>query len=145
MIIITLVNWVLILYLMLFSYTRGVVPGLSQFTQPAIFLPTIHLLFGAVAQLLATYTVIRMWREDTQVTAARKRGETEVTKYWFKSAKPVMRATLGLWLLTVVFGVVTYFSFYTTRPGSPVDSPTVTPEATPEGTPAATPEATPDG
>lgn len=133
MIVITLVNWVLIAYLMAFSYSRGVVPGLSQFTQPAIFLPTIHLLFGGAAQLLATYIVIRMWREDTQVAAARRRGETDVQRYWYKSARPAMRATLGLWLLTVVFGVVTYFTFYAAVPASP-------PEAAPEVTPAATPE-----
>lgn len=139
--IITLVNWVLILYLMVFSYLRGVAPGLGQFTQPAIFLPTVHLVFGAAAQLLATYTVIRMWREDTQVAAAKRRGETNLQQYWYKSAKPVMRATLGLWLLTVVFGVVTYFSFYTARPGSP----TTPPEVTPEATPAMTPEVTPEG
>lgn len=143
MIIITLVNWVLIVYLMLFSYSRGVVPGLSQFTQPAIFLPTVHLLIGGAAQLLATYIVYRMLREDTQVAAARKRGETDLTKYWFKSAKPVMRATLGLWLLTVVLGVTTYFSFYAGSSSRVSDPPPATPEATPavtEPAPAATPE-----
>jgi uncharacterized membrane protein YozB (DUF420 family) len=143
MILITLVNWVLIAYLMLFSYARGVVPGLSQFTQPAIFLPTIHLLFGGAAQLLATYTVYRMLREDAQVAAAKKRGETELTKYWFKSAKPVMQAILGLWLLTVVLGVTTYFSFYAPPYNRPSDPPAVTPEATPavtEPAPAATQE-----
>lgn len=148
MIIITLVNWVLIFYLMLFSYTRGVVPGLSRFAQPAIFLPTLHLLFGGAAQLLATYTVYRMWREDTQVAAARKRGERNVTRYWFKSAKPVMWATLGLWLLTVALGVVTYVVFYITPSARAGDAPEATPEATPavtEAAPAATPDVTPDG
>ncbi|MBI5671112.1 MAG: hypothetical protein HZC41_24210 [Chloroflexi bacterium] len=140
---ITLVNWVLILYLMLFSYSRGVVPGLSRFTQPAIFLPTIHLLFGGAAQLLATYLVYRMWREDAQVAAARKRGEQDVSRYWFRPAKPLMRTTLGLWLLTVILGVATYFAFYVTPPARAGDPLEATPEATPavtEAAPAATPE-----
>lgn len=148
MILITAVNWVLIVYLMLFSYTRGVVPGLPRFTQPAIFLPTLHLLFGGAAQLLATYIVYRMLREDSQVAAAKKRGETDLTKYWFRNAKPIMWTTMGLWLLTVALGVVTYFTFYVTPPARASDAPPTTPEAVPavtEAAPAGTPEATPEG
>lgn len=141
---VTFVNWLLIIFLMAVSYVNGVLPGLpGSLGQPAIFLPTLHLLFGGAAQILATYTVYRMWREDTQVAAARKRGEREVTRYWFKSAKPVMQAVLGLWLLTVVLGVATYISFYVAPPAEAAAAPEATPavtESAPEAAPAVTPE-----
>lgn len=157
MILITLVNWLLILFLMAVSYARGVVPGIpANLGQPAIFLPTLHLIFGAVAQLLATYTLYRMWREDAQVAAARKRGEKELARYWFKNAKPVMRTILALWLLTAALGFVTYFTFYTRRPADAAPAPAATeqptvygeagePEVTPDTqAPAETPEVTPE-
>jgi len=47
-----------------------------------------------------------------------RRGEQEVSRYWFKQAKPVMRATLALWLLTAALGVGTYAAFYLMPPAS---------------------------
>jgi uncharacterized membrane protein YozB (DUF420 family) len=141
---ITVFNWVLILFLMQVKYREGVVPGIPQFIgQPAIFLPTIHLLFGAVAQILATYNIYRMYREDSQVKAAKARGEKgqALSKYYFTNAKTFMRVTLTLWLITALFGIITYFSFYTRRPGQAV---TVTPAVTAEPGATAEPGSTPE-
>lgn len=144
---ITLVNWALIAYLMAFSYSRGVAPGLPvSLGQASGLLPTVHLLLGGAAQLLASYAVYRMWREDAQVAAARRRGEQDVARYWFRQAKPVMQATLALWLLTAALGVGTYAAFYLVPPASAsATTPTATEEPaaaeTPVDAPAATPEA----
>jgi uncharacterized membrane protein YozB (DUF420 family) len=155
---ITFVNWIIIAFLMVFSYSRGVVPGLPQsIGQPPIFIPTIHLLLGGSAQLLATYAVLRMLREERQVRAAKARGDKNVSRFYFKNAKPTMRLTLTLWLLTAAFGIITYFTFYTKRGVSasapPAATPVVTPaatappDATDEGTPVVTPppDATAEG
>jgi uncharacterized membrane protein YozB (DUF420 family) len=151
---ITLVNWALILYVMAVSYAGGVAPGIpGALGDVRIWLPTVHLLFGAAAQLLATYAVVRMWREDTQTAAAKKRGESgdQLRRYWFKAAKPVMRAALALWLLTAALGIGTYAAFYGGGAAASAETPAETPEpaATPEAgaatsEPAATPEATPE-
>jgi uncharacterized membrane protein YozB (DUF420 family) len=110
---ITVVNWLLILFLMLAAFTTDIAPNLGQnVTQPRYFLPGIHTLFGLPAQLLATYVVFRMLREDAQVRQARQRGETDLQKYWFKSAKWAMRGVLSLWLLTASLGIVSYVVRY---------------------------------
>src|SRR5689334_9458943 len=76
MITITAVNWLLIIFLMLTAYRYDVIGNIaSQPTNARYLMPTIHGAIGLVAQLLATYIVFRMLREDTQVAAAKKRGE----------------------------------------------------------------------
>ena len=52
--------------------------------------------------------MVNMWREDSMIAAAKKRGERNMQKYWWKRAKPVMRLTTFLWLITSLFGIVTY-------------------------------------
>ena len=113
MILITVVNFVLIIGLMIFAYRYDVVDNIS--TQPDNFrylMPTIHALFGLPAQILAVIIIINMLLEDRNVAAAKKRGETELSKYWWKLAKPVMRLTLVLWLVTATFGVLSYLVRY---------------------------------
>jgi plastocyanin/uncharacterized membrane protein YozB (DUF420 family) len=102
MTIITLVNWVFILYLMAVSYSRRVAPDIPQsLNQPFFLSPTVHLLLGGTAQLLATILVLRMWLGS--ILPARLR---------FEPIKPWMRLTLGLWLATATLGVVTYLVWY---------------------------------
>jgi uncharacterized membrane protein YozB (DUF420 family) len=139
---ITLVNWVIIFFLMAVRYSQAVqfAPG-----DPTLIIPTIHLAFGATAQLLATYLVIRMWFEK-QLPA------------WLKvrRIKRYMRTTLALWLITAALGIGTYVSWYVVSAGAggtgePVATPEVTPaatedaapQATEDSAPAATPETTP--
>lgn len=141
MITITVVNWVLIFFLMIAAYRFDVVANIAS--QPAnarYLLPTIHGILGLPAQLLATYVVYRMLREDTQVAAAKARGESgqQLSKYWFKSAKPVMRLTITLWLITALLGVFNYLVRYNVLPT--FDNVNVAPAVTEE--PAATPEVT---
>lgn len=153
MISITAVNWVLILFLMVTSYTFDVDDQiLNQPDNMRYLIPTIHALFGLPAQLLATYIVYRMLREDTQVAAAKGRGlkGRELERYWFKNAKPAMRLTLTLWLVTSTFGIITYLVRYQVAPTfslgpqpPPAATQEIAPEATPEATePASTPEQT---
>lgn len=156
MILITVVNWALILFLMVVAYASDIDDHiLEQPDNMRYLIPTIHGLFGLPAQILATYIIYRMLREDTQVAAAKRRGETgnQLERYWFSNAKPIMRLTLTLWLVTAAFGVITYLVRYDVMPvlssGSqdpPAATPELTPEATGEMTPAVTPEVeeTPD-
>ncbi len=163
MIIITLVNWGLIIFLMLAAYRFDVAPNIgSQPGNARYLLPTIHGLLGIPAQLLATYVIYRMLREDTQVAQAKGRGETDLSRYWFKSAKPVMRVTLLLWLATALLGVFSYLIRYEVIPAfgaaavapAATEEPLATPEVTPAsfnddddddgGSPAFTPEADPE-
>ncbi|RMG73761.1 MAG: hypothetical protein D6711_10240 [Chloroflexi bacterium] len=102
MTVITILNWVLILLVMAVSYSENVAPGLSDnINDRLILIPLIHLIFGATAQLLATYLVIRMWLEKSLPD-------------WFKvkNIKRYMRLTLFLWLLTASVGAFTYFTWY---------------------------------
>jgi hypothetical protein len=64
-------------------------------------LPTIHLITGGLAQLMATYLVIRMWFEKSLPD-------------WFKikNIKLAMRTTLLLWLTTAVLGILIYLTWY---------------------------------
>lgn len=148
MITITVVNWLLIIFLMIVAYRFDVVGNIgSQPANPRYLMPTIHAVFGLPAQLLATYVIYRMLREDTLVARGKKRGESkeQLRKYWFLNAKPVMRLTLTLWLITSLLGVFNYLIRYEVLPigGTGQGAPVATPEATPETAPAATPDATP--
>jgi len=95
---ITIVNWLLIFFVMWVTYSRDVLPQVPQSLKlPFVLIPSLHLLAGLTAQLIATYLVIRMWFEK-QLPA------------WFKvkNIKLYMRTTLALWLLTAVLGLTTW-------------------------------------
>lgn len=133
MVTITGINWFLIIFLMFGAVTYDIAEKLPDQPDNARYLtPAIHMLFGVPGQLLATYIVYRMLREDYQVNRAKARGETNMEQYWFTSAKPFMRATLGLWLLAATFGIFSYLVRYE-----------VVDVATDSGTPAATEEVVP--
>jgi uncharacterized membrane protein YozB (DUF420 family) len=123
---ITFVNWALILFVMAVSYGNFVRPQLpAGLSQPWVLLPTLHLVTGALAQIIATYLLFRMWFEDE-------------LPGWLKvrRIKPYMRLTLGLWLVTVLLGFAIYAVWYVLpAPADPA------PETTPEIiAPAVTPE-----
>ncbi len=90
---ITIVNWILILVVMLPTYLS--LP--RDPSQPHFLVPTIHLIPGAIAQILATYLVIRMWFEKQLPN-------------WFKvqNIKLFMRTTLTLWIITALLGVLNW-------------------------------------
>jgi len=113
MIAITTINWILIILLMVVAYDFDVIDNIGD--QPGnsrYLIPSLHAIFGLPAQLFATYIIIRMLMEDYQVARAKKRGETKLDKYWFKSAKWMMRLTLGLWFATASLGIITYLVRY---------------------------------
>lgn len=143
MITITTVNWILIVFLMFVAYGYDVVGNIAEKTSNARYLlPTIHGLLGIPAQLMATYIVWGMLREDRLVKAAKARGETQLERYWFKNAKTKMRVTLALWLITAAFGVGTYLVRYNVVPAFQLRQPNIAPIATEEA-PDPTEEATP--
>lgn len=117
---ITLVNWALIAFLMATSYAQAAAPELpAGLGRPSILLPTLHLITGAIAQLLATYLLARMWLEKG-------------LPGWMKirRIKPYMRATLGLWLVTAGLGVAIYFTWYSAGAATAgATEPALTPEA----------------
>ncbi len=147
MIIITVVNWLLIIFLMLFAYRYDVVGNIAAQPSNARYLmPTIHGILGLLAQVLATYVIFRMLREDSQVAAAKARGEKgqQLSKYWFKNAKTFMRLTIVLWLLTALLGVFNYLIRYDILPSFTsnrgIPAVTLEPAATSEVLPGITAE-----
>lgn len=128
---ITLLNWVLIILVMVVSYGVNVAPyyvnGTSDQTH---LLATVHLIPGLIAQILATYLVILMWTEKTRFE--------KVLPYRVRKIKPYMRATLALWLITVVLGIITYVVWY--EPGKAAVGNAPAPAATEDAAPAATEE-----
>lgn len=117
---IIIVNWVIIFLLMAVSYREGVMPYMeSSMADPRVALPTIHLVTGAVAQLLGTYLVLRMWLE-------------KVLPRWImvRNIKRYMRFTLALWLVTAAIGVMIYVTWYA-RPEQ-VNAAAPVPASTPE-------------
>ncbi len=107
---ITLVNWALIIAVMIGSYGGNVAPYLSTgISQPSLLLPTLHLITGAIAQVLATYLVILMWFEKS------------LPKFMVThKIKTPMRLTLSLWLITAVLGLGIYIVW--NAPASSADS-----------------------
>ncbi len=119
MIAVTVINWVLIIFLMIVAYRFDVADNFpNQPTAPRYLLPVLHAILGLPAQALATYVVIRMLIEDIRVAQGQRRGETvtQLRRYWFKGAKPFMQITLGLWLATVALGIITYLVRYEVFP-----------------------------
>ncbi len=116
---IMLLNWVLIAFVMMVSFRAGVAPNIPQgLPQPVFLLPLLHLISGALAQLLATYLVLRMWFEDVLP------GFLKV-----KRIKRYMRFTLFLWVLTALLGVSIYLVWYVLPSGAAnVPDPAATPE-----------------
>lgn len=140
MITITVVNWLLIIFLMIVAYRFDVAGNIgSQPGNPRYLVPSIHGVLGLIAQLLATYVIYRMLREDSQVAAAKARGakKEELRRYWFVNAKPFMRATIALWLITSLLGIVNYVVRYDLLPNV---GGSAAPIATEEPEPATTPE-----
>lgn len=133
MILVTVINWVLIIFLMFAAYRFDVAPNIAgQPGNSRYLLPVIHGLLGIPAQLLATFIVVRMLFEDTQVARAKQRGEKDTSRYWFRSAKPMMRVTLALWLLTATLGVITYLTRYSIIPAVVIDVNVAAPLVTEE-------------
>jgi hypothetical protein len=142
---VTVLNWAIIAYLMAVSYS-GAVPYYSARAPNQLIVPTLHLITGGIAQVLATVSLIRMWFEYRLPVALR-----------YEPIKAPMRATLILWLVTAALGIGIYITWYGVpwqpRPEQPMVAPTeeATPQATeapeatssPTASPAATEEATP--
>jgi uncharacterized membrane protein YozB (DUF420 family) len=145
---VVILNWIFIGIVMIRSYANGVAPQLPEnIGQIENLLPTIHLITGGIAQLLATYLIVLMWTENTPLA-------------WMaivptRNIKPLMRTTLALWLITVLlgFGIYAVWNSPTAEAGNgtipeateSVDAQTVTTEeaANPEATEAVPePEAT---
>jgi|GEM_PF-3745850 len=127
-----IVNWVLIAFVMAVSYSQAVAPELPEGLNRAfILLPTIHLITGGIAQILATILVIRMWFEHVLPPALK-----------FEPIKPPMRWTLALWLITAGLGVAIYLVWYTPVGAAMGNQEVMPPVATEDANaPANTPEA----
>lgn len=120
MTLIMMINWVLIIFIMGVSYSRGVAPSMpAGIPQPVNLFPTIHLITGAIAQLMATYLVLRMWFEDVLPAALK-----------VKRIKRYMRFTLAMWLTTALLGIVIYLFWYVlpSSGGSDGGDPAATPD-----------------
>jgi hypothetical protein len=86
------------------SFTSSVAPNIPEgLNQTFVLLPAIHVVTGAIAQLLATYLVLRMWLEKVLPPAL-----------LVTNIKIYMRVTLTLWITTAVLGIAIYFTWYGT-------------------------------
>ncbi|MCC6801349.1 MAG: hypothetical protein IT319_00590 [Anaerolineae bacterium] len=63
---------------------------------------------------------------------AKRRGERDTSRYWFRYAKSTMWITLILWLATAALGVVSYLTRYNVIPAVAVNISVVAPLATDE-------------
>jgi uncharacterized membrane protein YozB (DUF420 family) len=90
-----LANWLPILVVMIPSWIFNL--RLGQFDSPYTIAPVVHGVIGMVAQVLMTYTVIRM--------------------NWLKHLPPrrtglLMRVTMVLWAMTLFGGIGIYYLLY---------------------------------
>jgi uncharacterized membrane protein YozB (DUF420 family) len=97
---IIIINWVIIAYLMVYSYNLTITPKIPErLGEPGYLLPTIHLITGLAAQLIGTNLVIQLW----------------LGPWWHLRLEPFkhwMRLTLVLWLITAALGIVYYLITY---------------------------------
>lgn len=138
---VVILNWILIGAVMATSY-GSVAEGLpDNLDQNFALIPTIHGIFGLVAQLMASYLVLLMWTENTPLE--------RIVIFRIKNIKTPMRITLSLWLITVLLGFGVYGVWYGGSDGVDAESPlpAITEEAS-EGDalpdPASTEEASSD-
>ena len=131
---VVILNWIFIAVVMANTYRLAVAPNLPQdIGQIGNLLPTIHLLTGGIAQILATYLVILMWTENTSLAP--------LAIFRTRNIKPIMRTTLALWLITVLLGIGIYAVFNAPTPSvaTPTEEATENPD-----TEAVTTEEAPD-
>ena len=134
---VTLVNWALIVFVMVVSYSKYIAPYVPEnFSDIRAIIATIHLLSGALAQGLATYLVILMWTERTRFEGVLPQALR------IRRIKGPMRLTLALWITTVVLGLGIYFTWYVGEDEDP--SALVAPGATEQAEPAVTPDVNAD-
>ncbi len=82
------------------SYSRTVLPKVStSFSRVGIWLPSLHLVIGLIAQLLATYLVVQMF------IGPNMRFPLLPFRRW-------MRLTLVLWLITAILGIIFYITSF---------------------------------
>ena len=141
---VVIANWVLILAVMVGSYSQYVAPSLGdRLGETSVWLPTLHLITGGIAQLLGSYLVILMWTENTRFE--------RILPLRIRNIKTPMRATLVLWTATIALGLALYLTWYSRpaladndiAPAATEEAPDATeeaPDATEEA-PVATEEA----
>jgi len=120
---IVLLNWIFIGLVMARSFGSKVAPGFpDSIADISTLLPTIHLIVGGTAQLLATYLIVLMWTENTRFE--------RLAIVRTRNIKPIMRTTLALWLLTILLGIGIYTVWKVKLPDNQnAPSPAVTEEA----------------
>jgi uncharacterized membrane protein YozB (DUF420 family) len=126
---VTLLNWVLIVIVMIGSYSGSISYGTSAEATGDIpfryaILPTLHLITGGIAQLLATYLVALMWTEDLKME--------RLLPFRIRNIKTPMRLTMGLWLVTILLGVGIYAVWRAPATAQAAELPAATEEATSE-------------
>src|SRR5262249_11867497 len=109
--VVVVVNLVLIAFVMVNTFFVQVLPDRASFSERRVYLPALHGLLGLSAEPLRIYLVRRMFAPLPR---------------WLKiePLKPIMRATLALWLFTIAAGGWVYFELYSpstaaTLPGGP--------------------------
>jgi len=97
---IVIIIWIFIAFNMWVTYSSFAADVPAHLGELPFLLPTIHLIVGGIAQILATILLIRMWFEKQLPKALR-----------FEPIKRYMRLTLALLLIKVVLGIGSYLTF----------------------------------
>ena len=104
---IVFVNLPIVLAWMVPSYLKNVYPYLgSYFDQPFVWVPTLMLVVGALAEGIGVYVVL----------AAGTNWIPEGLR--FRRYKLWMRTVLGLWWTVLVLGLLTYYVWYVSPNGT---------------------------
>jgi uncharacterized membrane protein YozB (DUF420 family) len=97
---VVLLNLLLIASIMLPPFASDIVPGLPRrLDQAYYFLPTLHAVLGAAAELLGLYILVRAgtkWLPE---------------RLCFRNYKLWMRTTLVLWWSVIILGIATYWAW----------------------------------
>lgn len=97
---VVLLNLIPIFYFMAPVFQRGVEPRLFQnLNQPFYLTAGLHAFVGTIAEIFALYILLTGWK----VLPSGLR---------FENYKRWMRVGLGLWWLTILFGLSTYYVWY---------------------------------
>jgi plastocyanin/uncharacterized membrane protein YozB (DUF420 family) len=120
-----ILNLVMIFLIMAPSFHKQVQPEVFGGLKGGYYLlPFIHTVLGTIAELLGLYIVVAA---GTKILPK---------KLPYKRYKPLMRACLTLWWVTILFGVGTYYYWYVRQePVAPPKVETKLPEPTTGATP----------
>jgi uncharacterized membrane protein YozB (DUF420 family) len=101
-------NVVLVIWLMILPYRDFVAPGVpGQLNEPFFLVTTLHGIAGFFAFVLGSFIVLRA--NGLMINALK-----------FSNYKLFMRTSYGLYMLTILLGLLVYYFWFVNNPNPPV-------------------------